>query len=393
MRPLDVKWTVASVVRAGYAVAMCAALGCNPGNDAVATSDRASQSALVVRESSSAPVSTAEVVQSRSATQVSAQSLAEWRKTMAAAPSPKTGCFEATHPNTEWVEVPCSTTRHSRPPGRPGLRATAPGVVGGVPKIGPGWTATETSGNLSQVVGSFFNVNVSSENENGTANDFSLQLNTNSNINIPTSLCGTRANCKIGWEQFVYWGGSAEVWYILLGYGTCPSSAWIQPAGTSDCYLEGSNTSAVPAQNITNLGNMTVTGVAGTTNDSVTVTTGDGKLYKATNTSYLNLDNSWTFAEFNVFGNASFAEAMFGANSTLSVALSLTDGATASPSCTLGTTTGETDSLNYVPASCCASSGTSPSLVFTETNLDVNSVNVPFSILNDVTPIMMPLLL
>jgi hypothetical protein len=30
--------------------------------------------------------------------------------------------------------------------------------------------------------------------------------------------------------------------------------------------------------------------------------------------------------------------------------------------------------------------------VFTETNLDVNGVNVPFCLLNDVTPILMPLL-
>jgi len=326
---------------------------------------------------------------------LSAQSLAEWHKAMTAAPSPKTGCFEATHPSTEWVEVPCSTTRHSHPPGgTPGLRAPAPAVAGGVPQIGPGWTATASGGHLSQVVGSFFNVNVSSENQNGNgpANDFSLQLNTNSDINIPASLCGKRAGCNIGWEQFVYWGGSAEVWYVLLGYGSCPSSAWQQPTGTSDCYLEGSNHSSVPTQKITNLGNMTVTGVAGTTNDSTTVTTGDGKLYKATNTSYLNLINSWTFAEFNVFGNNTYADATFGANSTLSVKLSLTNGATASPTCTLGGTTGETNSLNFVPTSCCASGGTSPSIVFTETNLDVNGVNVPFCLLNDVTPILMPLL-
>lgn len=253
--------------------------------------------------------------------------------------------------------------------------------------------ATASSGNMSQVVGSFFGVNVSSENQNGTANDFSLQLNTNSDISIPASLCGTRARCNIGWEQFVYWEGAAEVWYFLLGYGKCPSSAWRQDKGSSDCYQEGSNTSAVPAQKITNLGNMTVTGVAGTTNDSVTVTTGDGKLYKATNTSYLNLNNSWTFAEFNVFGNNTSQNATFVGNATLSVKLSLTNGTTASPTCTLGSTTAETNSLNFVPASCCASGGTSPSIVFTETNLDVNSVQVPFCLLNDVTPILMPSLL
>ena len=191
----------------------------------------------------------------------------------------------------------------------------------------------------------------------------------------------------------MYWEGAAEVWYFLLGYGKCLSSAWRQDKGSSDCYQEGSNTSAVPAQKITNLGNMTVTGVAGTTNDSVTVTTGDGKLYKATNTSYLNLNNSWTFAEFNVFGNNTSQNATFVGNATLSVKLSLTNGTTASPTCTLGSTTAETNSLNFVPASCCASGGTSPSIVFTETNLDVNSVQVPFCLLNDVTPILMPSLL
>jgi hypothetical protein len=330
--------------------------------------------------------------ESQSAPLVSAQSLVEWHKAMTAAPSPKTGCFEATHPSTEWVEVPCSTTRHSHPPGgTPGLRAPAPAVTGGVPQIGPGWMATTSGGHISQVVGSFFDVNVSSENQNGQQNDFSLQLNTNSNINIPATLCGTRANCNIGWEQFVYWEGDAEVWYILFGYGSScppnpPNASWSQPSGTKDCYLNAPNRSKVPSQKITNLGNMTVTGVAGTTNDAVTVTTGDGKLYKATNTSYLNLINSWTFAEFNVFGNNSYANATFGANSTLSVKLSLTNGTTASPTCTSGSTTGETNSLNLVPASCCASGGTSPAITFIESNAAVMPTP-PFCLLNDITPI------
>jgi hypothetical protein len=342
------------------------------------------------------PSSTDQNVESQSAALVNAQSLVEWHKSMTAAPSPKTGCFEATHPSTEWVEVPCSTTGHSQPPrGTAGLRARAAAVAGGVPQIDPGWIATASDGNISQAVGSFFGVNVSTENQDGTANDFSLQLNTNGGINVPASLCGTRANCNIGWEQFTYWEGYAEVWYILSDYDPCPPNppnGWSHPAGNKDCYLKGPNVSKpVPAQKITNLGNMTVTGVAGTTNDSVTVTTGDGKLYRATNTSYLNLINSWTLAEFNVFGNNGGANATFVGNATLGVKLSLTNGTTASPTCTSGGTTSETNNLNLVPASCCASGGTSPSIVFTETN--VAGVTAPFCLLNDVIPILMPLVL
>jgi hypothetical protein len=248
--------------------------------------------------------------------------------------------------------------------------------------------ATPSSGHISQVVGSFFNVNVSSEDQNNNPNDpndFSIQLNTNSDFK--PSMCGTKQGCT-GWEQFVYWGGSSEVWYILLGYGTpCPSSSWGQQTGSSDCYLMGSNTYAVPQpQKITNLGNMTVTGVAGTTNDSTIVTTGDGVLYKVTNPSYLNLINYWTLAEFNVFGDNTYANATFGANSTLSVKLSLTNGTQASPTCILGDETGETNNLTLVPSACCAYGGTNPAITFTESN--VSPLPEPsFCLLNDITPI------
>jgi hypothetical protein len=196
-------------------------------------------------------------------------------------------------------------------------------------------------------------------------------LNTNANL-AATTLCsqaGSPSTCS-GWVQFVYWGGYSQIWYNLVGVGSkCPG---IYGSQTGPCYYRAPNESAVPAQDITNLVNMTLTGLAGGATDTVIVTTGEGHMYAAANTSLVNLSAAgWTEAEFNVFGNDSGAEASFNAGTTLNVQL-LTDNATASAfvdQCTPGGTTAEKDSLTLVPGSCCPLGGDTPGILFSESNV------------------------
>ena len=330
------------------------------------------------------------------------QAKAQWRRQMAKTPTPKEGCFDAVHPSTQWVEVPCGTERHSPPPGRPAtapagsnagpvvLDANGPGTA--VPALGhataealpaapeaepfrPLTSGTVQTGTISTAVGSFPGVTVSSETDNGASNVFSLQLNTNASLSnsAVTALCkstATPASCT-GWVQFVYWQGAAEIWYNLLGEGSsCPSSAWQNLLGS--CYLEAPKTATISGQPISNLVNMSVTGTAGGATDTVIVATGPGQLHAATNTSLFDLAASWTYADFNVAGNESFGTAQFGAGTTLTLQL-VTDSATGStspPTCNpSGNTTGESNSLTFVPNSCCVFGGSTPGISFQESNL------------------------
>ena len=338
----------------------------------------------------------------------------QWRRQMSKAPPTKEGCYEAVHPSMEWVEVPCATGRHSPPPHRqmttpPGSPAenSYPGAVlgpvapdpspaGDAPELGranaepsskapegatagsdairPLTSGTVSSGTISWAEGSFPDATITGENDNGTSNDFSLQLNTQSNFtnSAVAALCkstATPSSCT-GWVQFVYWEGAAEIWYNLINTGsTCPSSAWSNVNGS--CYYEAPKTSAIAGQAISNLPNMTLIGIAGSATDTVIVTTGPGQMYAATNTSILDLSPEWTYADFNVLGNGSYGTATFNSGTTLAVQL-LTDsatGSTSAPACgPYNSTTGESNSLTFVPGSCCAFGGETPGIQFTESN-------------------------
>jgi hypothetical protein len=313
------------------------------------------------------------------------QAREEWRRQMSKTPPPKEGCFEAAHPSMEWVEVPCATGRHSLPPSatmtmRAGLSgdvtedvSSSSGASGGARRPNPFASAKVPSGTMLSAEGSFPSASgLTGENVGGTANSFSLQLNTQSNLTSSaiTALCNataTPASCK-GWEQFVYWEGAAEIWFFLLGAGgKCPSSAWSNSG--SFCSMEAPNSAAVPAQAITNLVNMTLTGSAGSTMDTVTLTTGPGQLYVAANKSVLGLSTSWTSADFNVLGDSTGAKALFNSGTTLAVQLLTDAGNTSPPTCNpTGSSTAESNNLSVVSGSCCTFGGSSPGIRWTESN-------------------------
>ncbi len=233
-----------------------------------------------------------------------------------------------------------------------------------------------SGGTISWAEGSFPNATITGESDDGTANDFSLQLNTQTNLtnSAITALCkltATPSSCT-GWVQFVYWRGAAEIWYNLIGSGgTCPSSAWSKDTA-GNCYYEAPNASTIPGQAISNLPNMTLTGTAGGATDTVTVTTGPGQMYAATNTSIFDLSPEWTYADFNVLGNNTLDIATFKPGTTLGVQL-LTDsptGNTSAPTCgPYNSTTGESNNLTFVSGSCCPFGGEMPGIQFTESNV------------------------
>ena len=100
---------------------------------------------------------------------------------------------------------------------------------------------------------------------------------------------------------------------------------------------------------------------------------------------HLGQAGAWNAAEFNVFGPPGGYQANFDGTPTIDVKISVTTGSTASPTCTLWGDTGETNNLNLVPSSCCASGGASPQIVFTETL--AAGVTPKFCLLNDIMPI------
>jgi hypothetical protein len=233
---------------------------------------------------------------------------------------------------------------------------------------GTDFSAAISSGTISWAEGSFPTVsNVTSENDNGNSNDYSLQLN--SNFFTSASLCtgaSNPSNCQ-GWQQFIYAPGVAFMQYWLLNYGNRCPSGW--NTFGSDCWKNSSSAVSVPTQPITNLANLTLTGTAGSS-DSVSMSTGNGNLYTASQSTVVNLNTGWTTAEFNIVGDGNGTEAIFNSGATI-VVQTLTDSATPTTNadnCASTGFTGETNNLNVVTNSCCPFGGEFPGIQFTESN-------------------------
>ena len=163
--------------------------------------------------------------------------------------------------------------------------------------------------------------------------------------------------------------GEAAVFmqYWLIGYGgtRCPSGWGSDGAG--DCYKNSAAATApdVPA---TQLANVKLTGtVTSGGNDTVVFTNGTTAYSSSGKDSVLYLATVWQESEFNVVGNAGGSEAQFNSGSSITVKVAVTDGSTSAPSCVADSgTTGESNNLNL--GSCTASSGSTPSIQFTESN-------------------------
>jgi hypothetical protein len=145
-------------------------------------------------------------------------SLDLWRKSMIRTPLPKHGCFHASYPSTEWMEVPCVTA----PPPNGSARGTRPATVGG----GRDFVA-QVPGPIYLAQGSFTSVTgVTSEtgSDNFGTDAFGLQLNSNSGFPA-----GQYCSGCTGWEQFVFTNfpgnqnsSGVYIQYWLFNAQSCP---------------------------------------------------------------------------------------------------------------------------------------------------------------------------
>ena len=175
------------------------------------------------------------------------------------------------------------------------------------------------------------------------------------------------------WQQAVYApdyavSGQAAVFfqYWLIGYGSSCPSGWGSDGG-GDCY-KNSKLGTAPDEPITQLAKMKLTATASSGgNDKVTFADGSSVWSVTTKDSVLHLATVWTESEFNVVGNAGGSRADFNKGSSVTVNVAVSDGSTSTPACAANAgTTGESNNLNL--GTCTASSGSSPSIKFKESN-------------------------
>jgi len=305
----------------------------------------------------------------------------DWRAFMTRTPAPEKGCYEATYPHPAWQRVPC-TSAPQRP--YPPVHGTRP-----ITEVGNGndYSAGAPSPHLiSEAVGSFYKVTgVKSEKNECTNTDFpscsscgvtgngffSLQLNTNL---FKTSVCSNES-CR-GWQQFVFANGGTNNTYVFIQYWlinydqSCPSG-WA--SYSPDCYRNSDLAAFPPTQSIVNLGKLTLTGQTSKgAKDTITfqgTSGGQTKLYTITGLdSILNASEGWTSAEFNIVGNGCGSTATFNHGSTVTVKTRIVDGVKSAPLCVDQGTTGETNNLTFVETTTAAPAGSSPEIVFTESN-------------------------
>jgi hypothetical protein len=317
------------------------------------------------------------------APQPTAAELESWRREIHNTPRPN-GCFTAVYPDKQWREVPCKTPPHKLyPPRRPGL--------GKQNEVGNGpftdFSALAPSNRISEAHGSFPVVNnVTSECAvpcpNGVCppnptctgqppDTYSLQLNTKPFTGTEACNGSPNPNTCQGWEQFIYStsGGGGFIQYWLLNYGppgtSCPppigafctpnsseSDGWCpgsNPTDPVDCVIDSKAMTPTPAEPITALGALQVSGaVAGVnaTNDTVTVADGTASNTTSGDNYFPDLGRLWTEAEFNVFGDGDGDQAVFNIFATIEVRIELGYGALSGPVCEHESFTGESNNLN-----------------------------------------------
>jgi hypothetical protein len=307
----------------------------------------------------------------------SAEQRRAYEERMTASQPAKPGCYQAHYPDEHWVETTCLPA--PRTP-NPHAQGPHPNTVGD----GTDWFATVTSGNISQVTGSFDNVSgvvkllgpISGDTSVVHPNAYAMQMN--SNVFTP-AICGSLTNCA--WVQFIFsqtqCGSSPCVFieYWLLNHTSpCPSNAsWSYyngsvPGTTPGCYLNtpAMGLSAVP---LSDLGSLRVIAKTQGGNDTATVSDVNGTLGFASNASIADLASGWTGVEYNLVGDCCSVETFFTPTNTASLTLRVAtvNGTTNAPNCatTFTGTTAESNNLNLT-GGCTTVSGANPAIVFTE---------------------------
>jgi hypothetical protein len=321
---------------------------------------------------SSTPSSPAQTPSQAVAQPPSERSLKAWRETMSRIPRPKKGCFKSLYPSIEWQETQCTTPSPLPYPPRSGARPE---------NIGNGTNfSAQVGGHISSAVGSFDSVTGVTNDFNAIPN-FSLQLNTQF-FNTAACDVARKPSACLGWQQFLYnpiyapfssdfdfpnvYYGQAYMQYWLINFGdNCPLG-WRSYDG-SYCYRNSYDAVLIPPVTLADLRYLTLAGSTALGTDTVTMSRGSEVFTATGQDSVLNLQQVWQFAEFNVFGNCCSSQFNYNKGSTIVVRTSVDDGTTNPPTCVRNGLTGETNNLTLVNR-CCTYGGSSPSIVFTESN-------------------------
>jgi hypothetical protein len=307
----------------------------------------------------------------------------EWHQALLKLPHPKPGCYRATYPRVEWIEVTCNPA-----PKYPAI------PTHGVPKpftVGNGGSndfASNPTGTIIGVDGTFPNPSVGLTESGPIANSgpslsdtYTLQINANP-FNGGACAGSPNPGCK-AWQQFVYENnalGTHDVYiqYWLLKYNAaCPSLAWTQFQFTGHpeiyCYQSTLASSTTSGHSVSEFGSNNLRFSASVTpsSDEVVITIGaDGAMRTGTNA--VGLAAGWVDAEFNVFGdggnNLGGGQAAFGASSTIVVKNTVHNGTRNAPACDMQSFTGETNNLTLVGMGPIPTQA-SPAIEFTESNV------------------------
>jgi hypothetical protein len=348
---------------------------------------------------------------------VNAQVREAWRKTMVNTPRPKHGCFKAEYPSTTWEEVQCGRPSIHINPRKGQIKTNLVGngadyaiQASGTNKISSAEgsflpSADSPTGVTGYVAGTSGSTTPCTPGPDCVADVFMLQINSQAPFNasaspFPTPACSGAPNGAagcFGWEQYLYSqtqgpapgpgqsslpgapGTTPGVFieYWLFNWGSpCPAlPVWAgaglwQSDGAGDCVFNGPTT-YVPPQTVAELPGLVMTATSSATDDTVTLST-TSSMYTYSEPNVLSLYQSWTQAEFNVFGDCCGTETTFTSPAVLAVKTSIDDGSTSAPSCVANDgTTGETNSLTFAPSAspvCCPYGGALPAVEFVESN-------------------------
>ena len=295
------------------------------------------------------------IAQAPVADAVELQAREAWRENIVHTPVPEEACFHASYPSTTWTKVECTVAPNK--PYTPRHAALAETVGDGVDY------AAEVTPLMTKSVGTFPTVTDVTSEKDGSSNVYSLQLNSNF---MSTAACDGISGCQ-SWEQFVYSSGeeSAFMQYWLINYGDSCPSGWI--AYSPDCY-KNSTAVSVPKVAISQLANLKLSGAAVSGGTDTLVFTTETEAYSTTGKdSVVDLATDWHESEFNIIGDGDGSMATFNKGASITVKIAVTDGSTAAPTCASNAgTTGETNNLTL--KSCTASSGSTPSIQFVESD-------------------------
>ena len=308
--------------------------------------------------------------------------LQAWQQTIRDTSPAEPGCFTASYPATQWQEVACPAPEDTaQPVPAPSAQTQTEqqeiqqvgGSAGDYAVMALGSPITSAEGSFPSVTG----VTSITDTSYGS-NNYTLQLNSNrfplsgsSNAN----LCGGQT-CR-GWVQFIYsntYYGSAlgsgslfiEYWLLGIAPSSCPKGTkWnSDPSGKNGCFYQDAQVS-IPAQAITNLGNLKLGGKTANGMDTVTMTVGGQAYSRAVASPFPEFSQLWQSAEFNIFGYANYSSVNLNTGAKLTGKINISTAANLAACLQNGGTTAESSNLN-LNSPCCPVNGATPSVTWAE---------------------------